>query len=349
MAGDDAKMWSPGYSLSELYKFGGPNGTRTLLYSGIPRSYTCCLIHLGLSPIVDRGLDLQNDTRPSKPAVPRRPRRPGRREVPRARPGPATGADGGEAGGLSARVAPSRRGTDMAQVFDVARQMDWTARGSRPAPSRSTWISSSRSAQAEPGRDRVEVQVRVAHVERGCADAFVEEMQRVLLAVADGAHDLMAAPGHAQARLGGVGLRGGDRAAGVRPARLDPPRGLPREPARALDVAEEIGTRVLHGLVRPDRPRALHAHPGVLQAQLEHALRGAHHLGAPGEGASVEGWRQQLPAATGRAEEIVRPCLRAGERELEQLVAGHALEGVRLDAAAVHRQQERGRPRGSAA
>src|SRR6266849_54657 len=202
------------------------------------------------------------------------------------------------------------------------------------------------SGEPDRPRDRLEVQPRVARVEAGREDALVEEMQRVLLGVADGAHDLVPPAGHAQAGQGAVGLRGGHGGIGVGPPRFQLPRGFPREPPRALDIPKEVGTGVLDGLVAADGPPALHAHAGMLHAQLEHALGGADHLGAPGEGAQTERGGQQRPAAPRRAEHVVRACLHPGELELEELVAGHAVERARGDAVAVHREQERGRPGG---
>src|SRR6185503_16983988 len=96
-----------------------------------------------------------------------------------------------------------------------------------------------RSGEPDRARDRLEVERRVARILAGREDALVEEMERVLLAVADGAHDLVAAAGHAQGRLRAVGLGGGDRGRRLRPARFERPGRFPREPPRALDVAEE--------------------------------------------------------------------------------------------------------------
>ncbi len=170
----------------------------------------------------------------------------------------------------------------------------------------------------------------------------------MLLAVADGAHDLVGPAGHAQRGLAAVGLGRGHRGVGVGPAGGELPLRLPGEPPRALDVPVRIRTCVLDGLVGADGTAALRAHPGVLDAELEHPLRGARHLRAAGERAYAQGRGEERPGLSGRAEQIVRSDLDVREDELEELVAGHAVEPVRGDAGAVHRQQERGRPGGAA-
>src|SRR5258705_8047414 len=118
----------------------------------------------------------------------------------------------------------------------------------------------------------------VAVVEGGGLDALVEQVERVLLAVADRAEDLMTPAGHGQARLSGVGLGDGDLALGwLALSRL--PRREIEETARGVHVAHEIGARVLDRLVAADRSPALHAGPGVLDDQIEDALGAAPHLG----------------------------------------------------------------------
>src|SRR5258706_14958031 len=101
-----------------------------------------------------------------------------------------------------------------------------------------------RSGEADRARDRLEVERRVARILAGREDALMEEMERVLLAVADGAHDLVAAAGHAPGRLRAVGLGGRDGGRGAPAARFERPRRFPREPPRAPDRAEEGGARV---------------------------------------------------------------------------------------------------------
>ncbi len=97
-----------------------------------------------------------------------------------------------------------------------------------------------------------------------------------------------------------------------------------------------------------DRAAALHAHPRVLDTELEHALGGARHLRAAGERAHAQGGGEERRGLSGRAEQVVLADLDVREHELEELVAGHAVERVRGDAGAVHRQQERGRSGGAA-
>ncbi len=101
---------------------------------------------------------------------------------------------------------------------------------------------------------------------------------------------------------------------------------------------------MLDGLVATDGPAALHAHAGVLHAELEDALGRAGHLRAAGQGADAECGGEQRPAVSRRAEQILARALDVGEIELEELVAGHAVEGTRDDARAVHREQQRGGP-----
>ena len=60
--------------------------------------------------------------------------------------------------------------------------------------------------QADRARYRLQVEPRVAEFEARRLNALVNEMERVLLAVADGAEDLMAAARDRQARLTRVGL-----------------------------------------------------------------------------------------------------------------------------------------------
>src|SRR5207248_6180694 len=54
--------------------------------------------------------------------------------------------------------------------------------------------------QADRAGDGFEMQGRVAEIEAGGVDALVQQVQRVLLAVADGAEDLVPAPRDRQAR-----------------------------------------------------------------------------------------------------------------------------------------------------
>src|SRR2546427_13266632 len=63
--------------------------------------------------------------------------------------------------------------------------------------------------EADGPRDHLEVVLGVAEVERGGLDPLVDQVQWVLLAIADRAEDLMATPRDRQAALGGVSL--GDR------------------------------------------------------------------------------------------------------------------------------------------
>jgi hypothetical protein len=98
----------------------------------------------------------------------------------------------------------------------------------------------------------------------------VEQVQRMLLIVADGAHDLVRPARHAQAGLTAIGLGGGDERSAV-PV-IEPPGCLVGEPARRLHVAEEIGARVLDRLEAADGMAELRSRARMLEAQLEDAL-----------------------------------------------------------------------------
>src|SRR5580765_1015520 len=120
-------------------------------------------------------------------------------------------------------------------------------------------------AALEPDRARhgLQVKLRVAEIETRRLDVFMQQVERVLLTIADGSEDLMSAARHRQARLARVGL--GERRIRLGRAAL---RGLPRrhvqERARRIHVAYEIRAGVLDGLVAADRPRALDTRLGVL-------------------------------------------------------------------------------------
>src|SRR6185295_13782677 len=118
------------------------------------------------------------------------------------------------------------------------------------------------SVEPDRPRDRLEMRRRVTHVEAGREDALVEEVERVLLGVADGAHDLVAPASHAEGGLAAVGLGGGHRRVGVGTTGSEFPFRLPGEPPCALDIAKEVGARVLDRLVAADGPAALDADPG---------------------------------------------------------------------------------------
>src|SRR5215831_17560788 len=92
------------------------------------------------------------------------------------------------------------------------------------------------SAEADRLGDGLEMKRRVTPVEPGGQDALVQQMQWMLLAIADGAHDLMATSRDAEARLGAERLRRRHRARGIE-ALARSPRGLVDQPARALHVA----------------------------------------------------------------------------------------------------------------
>ena len=88
----------------------------------------------------------------------------------------------------------------------------------------------------------------------------------------------MTAARHGQARLASIRL--GERRVGLGgPALRCPPGRRIEQAAGRVDVAHEIGARVLDGLVAADRTSALDARLRVLDHELEHALRAAHHLG----------------------------------------------------------------------
>src|SRR5262249_44044124 len=71
--------------------------------------------------------------------------------------------------------------------------------------------------EPDRARHRLQVKLRVAEVETRRLDVFVQQVERVLLAIADGPEDLMTPPRHRQTRLARVRL--GQRRIGVgRPA-----------------------------------------------------------------------------------------------------------------------------------
>src|SRR5262249_35648690 len=97
-------------------------------------------------------------------------------------------------------------------------------------------------------RDGLEMMLRVAEVERCGVDPFVDQVQRMLLAIAHGAEDLMAASRDGQAGFGGVSLGHLDVGGGRQPshaARQHPPGGVPPPPPGPPP-----------GAGPPDRPRA---------------------------------------------------------------------------------------------
>src|SRR5437879_13249313 len=96
--------------------------------------------------------------------------------------------------------------------------------------------------EADGPRDRFEVVLGVAEVERGGLDPLVDQVQWVLLAIADRAEDLMATPRDCQAGLGGVSLGHRDVARGRQSFGRLPRREI-EEPAPRVHVAHEIGAR----------------------------------------------------------------------------------------------------------
>src|SRR4029453_5569269 len=106
--------------------------------------------------------------------------------------------------------------------------------------------------EADGLRDGLEMVLRVAEIERGGLNALVEQVERMLLAVADRAKDLMSPGGNRWARPPGVRLGDGNVAVGrLSLGRL--PRREIEEPARGVHIAHKVGARVLDGLVSADR------------------------------------------------------------------------------------------------
>ena len=103
---------------------------------------------------------------------------------------------------------------------------------------------------------------------------------------------------------------------------------------------------MLDGLVAADGPAALHAHAGVLHAELEHALGGADHLGAPGEGAEAAGGSEQRPPASGRGEPIVRAVSTSASSSSKSLSPVMLSSGCAVMPARSSGQQEGGWPGG---
>src|SRR5439155_20053114 len=178
--------------------------------------------------------------------------------------------------------ARASRGPGAGRGSDRRRPPDGADRRSRPVRSARRWACESRRTACartsrastatrcssvlvlrpalEPDRARhgLEVKLRVAEVEARRLDAFVEKVERVLLAVADGPEDLMASSRDRQAgftriRLGQRRVRLGGPAFRILPGRRV------EERARRVDVANEIGARVLDGLIAADGAPALDA------------------------------------------------------------------------------------------
>src|SRR5215468_2106243 len=189
------------------------------------------------------------------------------------------------------------------------------------------------SVLGEPhgARHGLEMVRRVAEVEGGGHDALVKEMQRVLLAEADGAQELV--------RLARDGLRGAARVGlGHRdlgrsvPARVDRRGCAVDEAARRLYVAQEIGAGVLDGLERSERTPELLAPLRVLHGDVEDALGATHHLGGARESAGLERRAERVPSTSRSAEEILRPQLHACEVDLAGTVTRHGFHGEHGDA-----------------
>src|SRR5688572_14077470 len=180
---------------------------------------------------------------------------------------------------------PTTRAPSAASRSATARPMPC------PAPVTTATRPSTRPAivlglQTDRARHALEMQRRVAEIQARRLDALVKEVEGVLLAVADGAEDLVGAARHRQARLAAVGLRDGAVGRGRTSFTHRPGRGV-EEAARAVDVAHEVGARVLDRLVTADGPAALHTRLGVLHRDLEDLLGGAHHLRGAGERARL--------------------------------------------------------------
>src|SRR5262245_19978625 len=76
--------------------------------------------------------------------------------------------------------------------------------------------------------------------------------------------------------------------------------------ARLLDLHEHVGTLVLHGLERADRPAELAPGLGVLHRALHQGLAGADALERGGDGRVLEGAAQRAGARAGRTEHALR-------------------------------------------
>src|SRR6058998_139965 len=170
------------------------------------------------------------------------------------------------------------------------------------------------SALHEPqgARHGFEMVRRVSEVEPRGENALVIEMQRMLLAEADGAQELMGAARHRLRGPARIGLGHGHVGSAL-VTLLHPPGRDVDEIARRLDVAEEIGAGVLDRLKRPQRPSELAPTSRVVDAELEDALGAADHLRGAGEGAGVQRGTETFPATAGLAEEILVLQVYSGE------------------------------------
>src|SRR5262249_33080445 len=187
-------------------------------------------------------------------------------------------------------------------------------------------------------RDRLEVVLGVAEVERRGLDPLVDQVQRVLLAIADRAEDLVATPRDRHAAFGGVSL--GDRhVAPGRQAFSHLPRREVEEPAGRVYVAHEIRARVLDRLIAADRPPALYARPRVLDREVEDALGAAHHLRRACQRSGLQHRRQPRAAVAGRPQAVSGGDLHVVEEHFEHLLAADRSELNSTDAAAVARHE----------
>ena len=112
------------------------------------------------------------------------------------------------------------------------------------------------------------------------------------------------------------------------------PRREIEEPARGVDVAHEVGARVLDGLVAADRPPALHARPARARRpdRACAARRPPSRPSAPARRRARAG--ASAPRRARRAEPIGGRDLHAVEHHLEELLAADRLERQPADARA---------------
>src|SRR6266545_6005228 len=205
------------------------------------------------------------------------------------------------------------------------------------------------SALHEPhgARHGFEVVRRVSEVEPGREDALVVEVQRMLLAEADGAQELMRAARHALRGPARIGLGHGHVGLVLAPLLHFPGRAID-EVAGRLHIAEEIGAGVLDGLERSERPAELAAASGVVDAELEDPLGAADHLRRAGERARPERRAETFPGVARFAEEIVAPHFHTGEDHLAGTVSRHGRHGEHGQAGLTRVEEEEIRSGGAA-
>src|SRR5436190_11098700 len=197
------------------------------------------------------------------------------------------------------------------------------------------------SALHEPQGTRhgFEMVRRVSKVEPGGENALVVEMQRMLLAEADGAQKLMGAARHRLRSPARIGL-GHGHVGDALVTLLHSPGSAVDEIARRVDVAEEIGAGVLDRLKRSEGPAELAATLRMINAELEEPLGAADHLSRASEGAGLQRRTETLPPAALLTEEIFALQAYPREDHLAGTIPCHGLHGRHRDSGQARVEEE---------